>query len=197
MSIVNKGDTFMNIGDAIVESSLMFREGDEAPTDGGCPIGGEWVRASTTTLFKEKRVLVFSLPGAYTPTCSTYQLPGFEENFEAIKDLGIDEIYVASVNDAFVMNAWAEHLGIKNVKVLPDGNGSFCGSLGMLEDMTAVGFGQRSRRFAVVINNNHLEKMFVEPVATDDNPDPYGETSPETIMGYLKEKAKETAEEEA
>lgn len=176
----------MNSSDKITTSSFMFREGDEAPKDGGCPIGGEWVRSTTDKLFDEKRVLVFSLPGAYTPTCSTYQLPGFEENYDKIKEMGIDEIWVASVNDAFVMNAWAEHLGIKNVKVLPDGNGSFCGSLGMLEDMSSVGFGMRSRRFAVILDDGHIEKMFVEPAATDADPDPYGETSPENVMKYLK-----------
>jgi peroxiredoxin len=133
-------------------------------------------------------VIVFSLPGAFTPTCSTYQLPGFEENYETIKDNDIDEIYVSSVNDSFVMNAWATHLGIKNVKIIPDGNGELTSALGMLVDMSAVGFGKRSRRFAVVINDGVVEKAFVEPQASNDNPDPYGETSPENVMEYLSKK---------
>ena len=129
--------------------------------------------------------MVFSLPGAYTPTCSTYQLPGFENNYFKIRDAGIDEIYVASVNDGFVMNAWADFLGIQNVKVLPDGNGEFADALGRLADFSQLGFGKRSKRFAVVIKDGVVEKAFVEPDATADNPDPYGESSPENVMNYL------------
>ena len=168
--------------------TFQCRVGDEEPEEGGCPIGGEFVGKTTDELFGGKRVIVFSLPGAFTPTCSTYQLPGFEENYETIKDNDIDEIYVSSVNDSFVMNAWAKHLGIKNVKVIPDGNGELADALGMLVDMSAVGFGKRSRRFAVVINDGVVEKAFVEPQASNGNPDPYGETSPENIMEYLTSK---------
>jgi peroxiredoxin len=178
----------MNDNFKIPEITFQCRVGDEEPEDGGCPIGGEFVGKTTTELFGDKRVLVFSLPGAFTPTCSTYQLPGFEENYETVKNNDIDEIYVSSVNDSFVMNAWAQHLKIKNVKVIPDGNGELAESLGMLIDMSAVGFGKRSRRFAVVINNGVVEKMFVEPEASADNPDPYGETSPENVMEYLSSK---------
>jgi len=178
----------MNDNFKIPEITFQCRVGDEEPEDGGCPIGGEFVGKTTTELFGNKRVLVFSLPGAFTPTCSTYQLPGFEENYETVKNNDIDEVYVSSVNDSFVMNAWAQHLKIKNVKVIPDGNGELAESLGMLIDMSAVGFGKRSRRFAVVINNGVVEKMFVEPEASADNPDPYGETSPENVMEYLTSK---------
>lgn len=173
-------------GFQIPNITFMYREGDEAPADGGCPIGGEFVPTTTEDLFSGKRVLVFSLPGAYTPTCSTYQLPGFEENYETItEEYKIDEVFVSSVNDGFVMNAWADYLNIKNVKVIPDGNGEFANSLDMLIDMSAVGFGKRSRRFATVIKDGRVEKMFVEPEGTADNPDPYGETSPENVMKYL------------
>jgi peroxiredoxin len=86
------------------------------------------------------------------------------------------------------MNAWAKHLGIKNVKVIPDGNGELTSALGMLVDMSAVGFGKRSRRFAVIINDGVIEKSFVEPEASSNNPDPYGETSPESVMEYLSKK---------
>jgi thioredoxin-dependent peroxiredoxin len=170
---------------SIPELVFMTREGDEEPEDGGCAIGGSWVYKKSSEMFNDKRVVVFSLPGAFTPTCSTYQLPGFEENYEAIKSMGIDEIYVSAVNDSFVMNAWAEKLGIKNVKVIPDGNGELADSLDMLIDMSVIGFGKRSRRFAVVINNNEVEKMFIEPQSTRENEDPYGETSPENVMSYL------------
>jgi peroxiredoxin len=171
---------------SIPEIVFMARVGDEEPEDGGCPIGGQWLPMKTSEMFKNKRAIVFSLPGAYTPTCSTYQLPGFEENYQKIKSKGVDEVYVSSVNDGFVMNAWAEKLGIKNVKVIPDGNGEFADALDMLVDMSAIGFGKRSRRFAVVINNNEVEKLFVEPPSTPENEDPYGETSPENVMEYLR-----------
>ena len=166
--------------------TFQCRVGDEAPEDGGCPIGGEFVGKTTDELFAGKRVIVFSLPGAFTPTCSTYQLPGFEENYDKFKKLGIDEIYVSSVNDSFVMNAWAQHLGIRNVKVIPDGNGEFAESLGRLADFSAVGFGKRSKRFAAIINDCVVEKGFVEPDATEMNSDPYGESAPETVMAYLE-----------
>ena len=106
--------------------------------------------------------------------------------YTEFKAQGIDEIYVASVNDGFVMNAWKDALGIKNVRVIPDGNGELAESLGMLIDMTAIGFGRRSRRFAAVVNNGSIEKMFVEPESTPANGDPYGESSPENIMRYLQ-----------
>jgi len=174
-------------GKVIPDITFMYREGDEAPEDGGCPIGGEFVPTTTEDLFAGKRVIVFSLPGAYTPTCSTYQLPGFEENYDEIcEKYKVDEIYVSSVNDGFVMNAWADYLDIKNVKVIPDGNGEFADSLGMFIDMSDVGFGKRSRRFAVVLEDGVVVKAFVEPVGTADNPDPYGETSPENIIAYFE-----------
>ena len=167
--------------------TFMCRVGDEEPEDGGCPIGGEFVPTTTDQLFGGKKVIVFSLPGAFTPTCSSQQLPGFEQAHEDFYAQGIDEIYVSSVNDSFVMNAWAQHLGIKNVKVIPDGNGELADELGMLVDMSVVGFGKRSRRFAVVVNDGVVERSFVEPNGTADNPDPYGVTSPENILKVLSD----------
>ena len=172
--------------------TFHFRVGDAPPASNpdGCPIGGEFVRKTTKDIFGGKRVLVFSLPGAYTPTCSTYQLPGFEENYNEIREMGIDEIYVSSVNDAFVMNAWADVLGIKNVKVLPDGNAEFANALGMLGDFHDVGFGRRSLRFAVILKDGKVEEIFIEPKATETDPDPYGVSSPQTVMAYLKSTSK-------
>jgi alkyl hydroperoxide reductase subunit AhpC len=169
--------------------TFAFREGDEPPMEGGgCPIGGEFVFKTTQDLFSNKRVIIFSLPGAFTPTCSTYQLPGFEELYPDFKAQGIDEIYCISVNDAFVMNEWARHLNIKNVKVLPDGNGDFTRMMGMLVNKTSIGFGPRSHRYAAVVNDNKIEKMFEEPGREDNHPaDPYGESSPENVMKYLQE----------
>jgi len=166
--------------------TFAFREGDLAPETGGCPIGGEFVFKTTNDLFVNKRVVVFSLPGAFTPTCSTYQLPGFEEQFADFQAKGIDAIYCVSVNDGFVMNEWARALNIKNVKVIPDGAGTFTEGMGMTVDMSAIGFGKRSRRYAAVVNNSAIEQLFIEPESSDTDPDPYGVSSPESVMKFLK-----------
>lgn len=150
-------------------------------------IGGEnpyrWQDMTTADYFANKRVIVFSLPGAFTPTCSTYQLPSFEKNFDKFKAKGIDEIYCISVNDAFVMNSWAKAQNIKNIKVIPDGSGKFTRQMGMLVDKDNLGFGQRSWRYAMLVNNGQIEKIWVEPGLSDNcEIDPYGETSPANIL---------------
>ena len=155
-------------------------------------IGGDnpyrWEDVTTWDLFAGKRVVLFSLPGAFTPTCSTYQLPGFEEKFAEFKALGIKDIYCVSVNDAFVMNAWAKAQKIKKVKVIPDGSGKFTRKMGLLVHKDNLGFGERSWRYACVVNNGKIEKWFIEPGAEDNCPvDPYGETAPENILNWLKE----------
>ena len=147
-----------------------------------------WEDVTTWDLFAGKRVVLFSLPGAFTPTCSTYQLPGFEEKFAEFKSLGIKDIYCVSVNDAFVMNAWAKAQKVKKVKVIPDGSGMFTRKMGMLVQKDNLGFGERSWRYACVVNNGKIEKWFIEPGAEDNCPvDPYGETTPENILNWLKE----------
>ena len=150
----------------------------------------EWQDVTTDEIFANRRVVVFSLPGAYTPTCSTYQVPGFEQHYQEILDLGIDEIYVLSVNDTFVMRRWMIDQGVQNLKFIPDGNGEFTEKMGMLVDMSAVCFGKRSRRYAVVVNNGVVEKAFVEPASTAENPDPYGASSPESVLAYLQDYTK-------
>ena len=102
----------------ITNVTFRIRVGDEVETDGGCAIGGAWTNETTEDYFDNKRVVLFSLPGAFTPTCSSKQLPGFEKNYNTIKNLGIDEVYCVSVNDSYVMNAWAEHMRIKYVKMI-------------------------------------------------------------------------------
>ena len=145
-----------------------------------------WQDMTSEDYFAGKRVVLFSLPGAFTPTCSTYQLPGFEQNYDKFKALGIDEIYCISVNDAFVMNCWAKDQNLQNVKVIPDGSGYFTTEMGMLVEKDNLGFGLRSWRYAVVINDGAIEKWFVEPGIEDNCPtDPYGETSPENILEWL------------
>jgi len=166
--------------------TFAFREGDEMPEGGGCPIGGQFVYKTSKELFGGKRVVIFSLPGAFTPTCSSQQLPGYERLYDEFRAQGIDEIYCVSVNDAFVMNAWAEQLGIKKVKMLPDGNGDFTRLMGMLVSKSAIGFGQRSHRYAAVLTDMVREKLFDEPGREDNFAgDPYGESSPENVLKYL------------
>ena len=148
---------------------------------------GEWVDTNTDTYFKGKRVVLFSLPGAFTPTCSNEQLPGFEKQVELFKTYNIDEIYCVSVNDSFVMNAWATDQKLENVKVIPDGNGQFTQEMGMLCQKRDKCFGERSWRYAMVVNDGNIEQMFVEPGKKDDSPeDPYGMSSPENVLKYLK-----------
>ena len=156
---------------------------------GGCTfIGGEWKDKDTAEIFDNKKVVVFALPGAFTPTCSSQQLPGYEEKYDEIKALGIDEVYCLSVNDAFVMNAWAKAQDIKNVKVIPDGSGNFTRYMGMLIGKNHRGFGNRSWRYMCVIKDGVVEKWWQEPGINNDgaDDDPYIETTPENMMTYLE-----------
>ena len=148
---------------------------------------GEFVNRTSKELFDGKRVVIFSLPGAFTPTCSAYQLPGFEEKYEDFIGNGIDAIYCISVNDGFVMNAWAKDQGIERVKLIPDGNAYFTRSMGMLVTKSNLGFGERSWRYAAVIDKGIIEKLFIEAGKRDNaDTDPYEVTNPETILSYLK-----------
>mgnify|MGYP003314450587 CR=1 FL=1 len=150
--------------------------------------GPDWWDLSTRDVFEGKRVVLFSLPGAFTPTCSSKQLPGYEKAYAKISKLDVDEVYCLSVNDTFVMNAWAEVLGIKNVKVIPDGSGNFTRYMGMLIGKNHRGFGNRSWRYMCVIKDGVIEKWWQEPginnEGTDD--DPYVESTPENMVKYLK-----------
>ena len=149
--------------------------------------GGEFVTRTAAELFDGKKVVIFSLPGAFTPTCSAYQLPGFEEKYEDFKNLGIDEIYCISVNDGFVMNAWAQDQNIEKVKLIPDGNAHFTRSMGMLVRKSNLGFGERSWRYVAVVNDRLIEKMFVEEGQRDNaDTDPYEATTPENVLNYVR-----------
>jgi peroxiredoxin len=154
---------------------------------------GEFVTRTSAELFDGKRVVIFSLPGAFTPTCSAYQLPGFEEKYDDFIGSGIDAIYCISVNDGFVMNAWAQDQNIKNVKLIPDGNAYFTRSMGMLVTKSNLGFGSRSWRYAAVVDNGIIEKLFVEEGQRDNAAtDPYEATTPENILEYVKSTVRET-----
>jgi len=148
---------------------------------------GEFVTRTSSELFKGKRVVIFSLPGAFTPACSAYQLPGFEEKYDDCKNLGIDEIYCISVNDGFVMNAWAQDQNIQNVKLIPDGNAYFTRSMGMLVNKSNLGFGERSWRYAAVVKDGIIEKLFVEEGQRDNaDTDPYEATTPDNVLSYVR-----------
>ena len=163
------------ISENIPNSRIYFRE------------NGEFVVKNTDDLFRGKRVLIFGLPGAFTPTCSSYQLPGFEEAYDEIISLGIDEVYCVSVNDGFVMNAWAKDQNIQKVKLIPDGNVYLTRSLGMNVMKSNLGFGMRSWRYAAIYNDCKLEKGFVESGMRDNvEGDPYEESTPENVLSYLK-----------
>jgi peroxiredoxin len=156
---------------------------------------GEFVTRTTAELFDGKRVVIFSLPGAFTPTCSAYQLPGFEEKYDDFVGLGIDAIYCISVNDGFVMNAWAQDQNIEKVKLIPDGNAYFTRSMGYLVNKSNLGFGQRSWRYAAVVENGIIEKLFVEEGLRDNaDSDPYEASTPEAVLEYVKTTVRETAQ---
>jgi len=146
-----------------------------------------WEDKTTADYFAGKRVVLFSLPGAFTPTCSTYQLPDFEKLYDEFKGQGVDEIYCLSVNDAFVMNAWGKQQGLNNVQLIPDGAGEFTRKMGMLVCKDNLGFGMRSWRYAAIVNNGVVETWFEEPGYSDNcETDPYGESSPQNILDSLK-----------
>ena len=161
-------------GYTIPEVQFQFRE------------SGEFVTRTSTELFNSKRVVIFSLPGAFTPTCSAYQLPGFEEKYEEFAALGVDEIYCISVNDGFVMNAWAQDQNIEKVKLIPDGNAYFTRSMGFLVSKSNLGFGDRSWRYVAVVDNGIIEKLFVEEGMRDNaDTDPYEVSTPENVLSYV------------
>ncbi|MFT6605565.1 MAG: peroxiredoxin [Halocynthiibacter sp.] len=181
----------MKNGQKLPQVTFHTRVRDEA-------IGGDnpfrWEDKTTADYFAGKRVVLFALPGAFTPTCSTFQLPGFEDGFADFAAHGIDEIYCLSVNDSFVMNQWVKAQGIKNIKVIPDGAGEFTRRMGMLVRKDNLGFGLRSWRYAAVVNNGQIEAWFEEPGLADNHgEDPYGVSSPETVLSYLSEASKEVA----
>lgn len=151
---------------------------------------GEWQEVTTTDLFTNKTVIVFSLPGAYTPTCSSTHLPRFNELASTFKKHGVDEIICMSVNDTFVMNAWAADQEAENINVIPDGNGEFTDGMGLLVDKADLGFGKRSWRYSMLVKNGIIEKMFIEPEVPGD---PFEVSDADTMLNYIAPKAQKPA----
>ena len=142
----------------------------------------QWVDITTDELFNGKTVIVFSLPGAFTPTCSSTHLPGYNELAKVFHANGIDDIVCLSVNDTFVMNEWAKDQNSEFVKLIPDGNGEFTEGMGMLVDKSDLGFGKRSWRYSMLVKDGVVEKMFIEP---DEPGDPFKVSDADTMLGYI------------
>lgn len=146
-----------------------------------------WQEVTTDDIFKGKKVVLFALPGAFTPTCSSTHLPGFEAKYQEFKDLGVDEVYCLSVNDAFTMYQWSQNLGINNVKMLPDGNGDFTRSMEMLVKKDNLGFGERSWRYSMIVEDKEITALFSEPGKMDNCPDdPFTCSDADTLLNHLK-----------
>jgi len=166
--------TLINVGETLPEVTMPFRA------------EGEWKFLNTKEQFAGKRVVIFALPGAFTPTCSSFQLPGFETMYSQFQEKGIEDIYCLSVNDSFVMNSWFEAQGIENVKPLPDGNGEFTEYVGASVAKANLGFGIRSWRYAMVVNDNVVEAVFAEEGFGDNiESDPYEVSTPENVLANL------------
>lgn len=146
-----------------------------------------WQDVTTDDIFRGKAVVVFALPGAFTPTCSSTHLPGFEAKYDEFKALGIDEVYCLSVNDAFTMFQWGRQLGIEKVKMLPDGSADFTRRMGMLVRKDNLGFGERSWRYSMLVEDGAITALFAEPGISDNCPtDPFEVSDVDTMLNHLK-----------
>ena len=149
-------------------------------------VGEKWKDVTTDELFKGKTVVVFSLPGAYTPTCSSTHLPRYNELASVLKAKGVDDIVCISVNDAFVMDQWKRDQEAQNITVIPDGNGEFTSGMGMLVDKSDLGFGKRSWRYSMLVKDGIIKKMFIEP---EKEGDPFEVSDADTMLKYLDPQA--------
>ncbi|ORU92641.1 MAG: peroxiredoxin [Cycloclasticus sp. symbiont of Bathymodiolus heckerae] len=155
-------------------------------------LGGDnpfrWQDVTTADIFKGKKVVVLALPGAFTPTCSSTHLPGFDNKYQDLKAQGVDEVYCLSVNDAFTMFQWSKNLGVKNVKMLPDGNGEFTRLMNMLVKKENLGFGERSWRYSMLVEDEKITSLFSEPGKVDNCPDdPFTISDVDTMLNHLKQ----------
>jgi glutaredoxin-like protein len=166
---------------------LQSREGQRVPSvTFRTRRDNQWVNVTTDDLFAGKTVIVFSLPGAFTPTCSSTHVPGYNQLARVFKANGVDDIICISVNDAFVMNEWAKDQEAENITLLPDGNGEFTEGMGMLVDKADLGFGMRSWRYSMLVKDGVIEKMFIEPQVAGD---PFEVSDAETMLKYIDPEA--------
>ncbi len=148
--------------------------------------GDQWVDVTTEELFKGQTVVVFALPGAFTPTCSSTHLPRYNELAPTFKREGVDRIVCLSVNDAFVMNAWSQDQHAEHINFIPDGNGEFTEAMGMLVDKAGDGFGKRSWRYSMLVKDGTIEKMFIE---AEEPGDPFKVSDADTMLTYINKNA--------
>src|SRR6202165_1792816 len=148
---------------------------------------GQWKDVTTDQLFDGKTVVVFALPGAYTPTCSSSHLPRYNELAPTLRKLGVDDVVVLSVNDAFVMSEWQKDQNAPNITFIPDGNGEFSAGMGMLVDKKDLGFGKRSWRYSMLVKDGTIEKMFIEP---EKEGDPFEVSDADTMLHYIAPRVK-------
>ena len=146
----------------------------------------QWINLSTEEIFNNKTVVVFALPGAYTPTCSSSHLPRYNELAPVLKANGVDEVVCVSVNDTFVMNAWSKDQEAENVLMIPDGSGEFTDAMGMLVNKNDIGFGSRSWRYSMLVKDGTIEKMFIEPEVEGD---PFEVSDADTMLKYINKDA--------
>ncbi|HAX85066.1 MAG TPA: glutathione peroxidase [Cyanobacteria bacterium UBA11370] len=166
---------------------LKNREGERVPNvTFKIRKDNQWMDVTTDDLFKGKTVVVFSLPGAFTPTCSSSHLPRYNELAGAFKQNGVNDILCVSVNDTFVMNEWAKNLNVENITLIPDGNGEFTEGMGMLVDKQNLGFGKRSWRYSMLVKDGVVEKMFIEPEVEGD---PFEVSDADTMLNYINPSA--------
>jgi peroxiredoxin len=178
--------------DQLVPDVTLYMHEVDPELAGGCAIDNTdaftWKIQKVSEVLAGKKVVIFGLPGAFTPTCTNNQLPGYDARFNDFKALGVDEIYCTSVNDAFVMDKWGVELGVQNVKMLPDGNGEFADSIGMLVKKANLGFGYRSWRYAMLVDNLKIVGVWSEPGQMYNCPtDPYGVSAPDNVYNEVKE----------
>ncbi|MFC4521390.1 glutathione peroxidase [Cupriavidus pinatubonensis] len=167
---------------------LQSREGQRVPNVAfRIRQDNEWKTVTSGDLFNAKTVVVFSLPGAFTPTCSSTHLPRYNELAPAFAKHGVDEILCVSVNDTFVMNEWAKDQESQNITMIPDGNGEFTEGMGMLVDKTDLGFGKRSWRYSMLVRDGVVEKMFIEP---NEPGDPFKVSDADTMLNHIAPDAK-------
>jgi glutaredoxin-like protein len=165
------------------ESRFVNKEGQTVPSVSFPVREGEvWVSKHSDDIFKGRTVVVFSLPGAFTPTCSSTHLPRYNALAKVFKKYGVDEIVCVSVNDTFVMNAWGADQEAENITLLPDGNGEFTDGMGMLVDKADLGFGKRSWRYSMLVKNGVVDKMFIEP---DVPGDPFEVSDADTMLKHI------------
>jgi len=167
--------------------TFASREGQRVPqVTFKTRVDHEWVEVSTDELFAGRNVIVFSLPGAFTPTCSSSHVPRYNQLAPLFRQRGIDEIICVSVNDAFVMNEWCEQQEADQIRFLPDGTGEFTDKMGLLVDRSDLGFGQRSWRYSMLVRDGVIEKMFIEP---QEPGDPFHVSDADTMLDYLSPSA--------